>query len=82
MYLLLSYLSGVTVEAVILARAKNRMRVAVAGLSDTIELKCSGSQWFADRQPVVFDFAMSMGDADSKILAASKPARVACTAAE
>ena len=60
MYLLVRYPVGVIVEAVVLAKGRNRMRVAAAGFADVIELKCSGSQWFAaTRQPVELDFLCS-----------------------
>lgn len=60
MHVLIRYPAGIIVEAVVLAKGKNRLRVAVAGFSDTIELRRSGSQWFAPgRQPVEFEFLMS-----------------------
>lgn len=60
MYLLIRYPAGVVIEGVILAKAKNRMRVAAAGFPDTLELKCSGSQWFTSaHEPVEFDFLLS-----------------------
>jgi hypothetical protein len=60
MYLLIRYPGGVIAEGVVLAKGKNRLRVAVAGLPDTIELKRAGSRWIAagDIQ-VEFDFLMS-----------------------
>ena len=60
MYVLIRYPAGVVVEGVILAKAKNRMRVAAAGFPDTFELKRSGSQWFTSaHEPVEFDFLLS-----------------------
>jgi len=60
MYLLIRYPVGIIVEGVVLAKGRNRMRIAAAGFPDAIELKRSGSQWFAaTRQPVEFDFLMS-----------------------
>jgi hypothetical protein len=51
------------VEGVVLAKGRNRMRIAAAGFPDAVELKRSGSQWFTApteiRQPVEFDFLMS-----------------------
>jgi hypothetical protein len=59
MYMLIKYPVGIIVEAVVLARGRDRMRVATAGFPDTVELKRSGSQWFtATRQPVEFEFLM------------------------
>jgi hypothetical protein len=60
MYMLIRYPMGIIVEAVVLTRGRNRMRVAAAGFPDTIELRLSGAQWFtATREPVEFDFLMS-----------------------
>ena len=60
MHMLIRYPVGIIVEAVVLAKGKNRLRVAMAGFSDTIELRRSGSRWFAPaRQPVEFEFLMS-----------------------
>jgi len=60
MYLLIRYPVGIVVEGVVLAKGKNRMRVAAAGFPDAIELQRCGPQWFAaTRQPVEFDFLMS-----------------------
>ena len=57
---LIRYPVGAIVEGVVLARQKNRMRVAAAGFPDTIELRRSGNQWYtADREQVEFDFLMS-----------------------
>lgn len=60
MYMLIRYPAGIIVEAVVLAKGRNRLRVAVAGFPDTMELRRSGSQWFTPtRQPVEFEFLMS-----------------------
>jgi hypothetical protein len=60
MYLLIKYPVGIIVEAVVLAKGKDRLRVAAAGFPDTIELRRSGPQWLtADREPVEFEFLMS-----------------------
>jgi len=60
MYMLIRYPTGIIVEAVLLAKGRNRMRVAAAGFPDALELRRSGPQWFtATRQPVEFDFLMS-----------------------
>jgi len=77
MYVLIRYPVGIIVEAVILAKGKDRMRVVAAGFPDTIELTRSDAQWYtASRQPVEFDFLMSSfqtGESDSS----SWPARAA-----
>ena len=68
MYVLIRYPAGVIVEGVILAKDRNCMRVAAAGFPDTIELMCSGSQWFtASEQPVEFDFFLSNDNAQSSL---------------
>jgi|HubBroStandDraft_5_1064220.scaffolds.fasta_scaffold1384508_1 hypothetical protein len=59
MYILIRYPVGVVVEGVVLAHGRNRMRVAAAGFADAIELKRSGQDWIADRQPVEIEFMMS-----------------------
>jgi hypothetical protein len=60
MYMLIGYPAGIIVEAVVLAKGKNRLRVAAAGFPDTVELRRSGSQWFTPtRQPVEIEFLMS-----------------------
>lgn len=60
MYMLIRYPVGVIVEAVVLAKGRNHMRVAAQGSSDTIELKRSGQQWYtASQEPVEFEFLMS-----------------------
>ena len=60
MYLLIRYPAGIIAEGVVLATGRNRMRVAVADLPDTLELKRSGARWFAAKgEPIEFDFLMS-----------------------
>ena len=60
MYIVIRYASGIIVEAVVLAKGRDRLRAAVAGLLDTVELRRDGARWFtADREPVEFDFLMS-----------------------
>jgi hypothetical protein len=68
MYLLIRYPVGIIVEGVILAKGRNRMRVAAAGFPDAIELRRTGSQWFAETsQPVEFDFCMSNAPRGEKV---------------
>jgi len=60
MYLLIRYPGGIIVEGVVLATGRNRMRVAVAGFPDTIELKRTDAMWATSRREVVeIDFLMS-----------------------
>ena len=62
MYLLMRYADGSTVEAVLLAKGRDRLRMVVAGLPDAVELKRAGSRWLTpDRQAVDFDFMMEDG---------------------
>jgi hypothetical protein len=73
MYLLMSYPVGVTMEAVILAKGRNRMRVVVAGLPDTVELKRSGAAWMADGEPVQFDFLMASVTQNARVSRSVRP---------
>jgi hypothetical protein len=66
-YMLIRYPIGIIVEAVVLAKGRNRMRVAAAGFSDALELRRSGRQWFAPAsQPVDFDFLMPSAQSGAK----------------
>jgi hypothetical protein len=77
MYMFIRCPAGIIVEAVVLAKGRNRMRVAAAGSADTIELRRSGSQWFtATRQLVEFDFLMSNARPGEGVCS-SMPARIA-----
>jgi hypothetical protein len=58
MYVLIQFEVGVVIEGVVLASRKNRLRVAVPGLPDTLELKRSGLGWIADHQRVEIGFLM------------------------
>ena len=79
MYMLIRYPAGIVLEAVVLAKGKNRLRVAAAGFPDAIELRRSGGRWLtADREPVEFDFLMS--NASQAERTSSKPAMVAMAA--
>jgi hypothetical protein len=81
LYLLIRFPVGIIVEAVVLAKGKNRLRVAASGFPDTIELKYSGSQWLtASGQPIEFDFLMCNSHA-GQTNSASNPASLAEAAA-
>jgi hypothetical protein len=68
MYMLIRYPIGIIVEAVVLARGRNRMRVAVAGFPDAIELRRTGAEWLTEtREPVEFDFLLSHSQASENI---------------
>jgi hypothetical protein len=57
MYALISYPAGIIVEAVIVNRSRNRLRVVAAGFSDAFELRCVGTQWLTDGgEPVELEF--------------------------
>jgi hypothetical protein len=57
MYTLIEYPVGVIVEAVVLSTERNRLRVAVAGHSDVLELTESGREWVTEEgQKVVVGF--------------------------
>jgi hypothetical protein len=82
MYLLMRHPAGITFEAVILARGKNRMRVVVSGFPDTIELRRFGSQWFdEEQQPMELEFLMCSGSLN-ECLPAPLPAGIALRATE
>ena len=70
MYLLIRYPSDILVEGLALAKGENRIRVAVAGFLDTLELTRSGEHWFTETgQLVEFEFLMS----DSAMAEAAPP---------
>jgi hypothetical protein len=60
MYLVIRDAKGRTLEGVVLSVAKDRMRVALRGHADTIELRCSCGQW--DMQGVTFEFEALVPD--------------------
>ncbi|MBZ5724524.1 MAG: hypothetical protein LAP87_05960 [Acidobacteriia bacterium] len=62
MYTLIEYSTGTIVEAVVLSRQENRMRVVVAGSADALGLRRLGRQWVTESgEPVEFGFLMSGG---------------------
>jgi hypothetical protein len=57
MYAMICCPGGIIVEAVILSRTRDRMRVVAAGLSDALDLRRSGRDWSMDTgEPVQFEF--------------------------
>jgi hypothetical protein len=57
MYTLISYPAGIVIEGVILSRTRDRMRVAVAGMPDALELRRTGNDWLTDSgEKVQFEF--------------------------
>jgi hypothetical protein len=60
LYTLISYPAGIIIEAVIVNRTRNRMRVVAPGLSDAFELRRNGQNWLADTgEEVQFEFLAS-----------------------
>ena len=63
MYMLIRYAGGIIVEGVLLAKGKDRLRIAASGFPETIELRRAGSEWItAGGVQVEFDFLMSDED--------------------
>ena len=59
MYLLIGYANGSIVEGVVLAKGRDRLRVAAAGFPETIELRRTGALWSTDDgEEVEFYFVM------------------------
>jgi len=57
MYTLIRLRDGTIMEAVVLANKQSRMRLAVAGRKDAMELQLCGLDWFDERnEPVQFGF--------------------------
>ena len=48
MYLLIRYAGGIIVEGVVLAKGRDRLRVAASGFPETIELRRTGALWSTD----------------------------------
>jgi hypothetical protein len=66
MYTLIEYPIGVIVEAVVLSTQLNRLRVAVAGLPDVLEVTESGHEWVTeDGQKIAIGFLQY--DADEAV---------------
>ena len=60
MFTLIEYPVGVVVEAVVLSRGLHRLRVAVPGLSDALELIECGPDWVTeDGQKIAIGFLQS-----------------------
>jgi hypothetical protein len=59
MYLLIGYANGSIVDGVVLAKGRNRLRVAASGLPETIELNRTGALWSTDDgEQIEFYFVM------------------------
>ena len=73
MYTLIRYPVGTIVEAVVLRKGLDRMRIVAPGFPDALELRRSGAQWVTETgQPVEFDFMFS-GSPEGEVLPFSRP---------
>lgn len=67
MYTLIGLRDGRMMEALVLAKGRSRMRLATAGLKDTVELRLCGSEWLdEDEDPVEFSFLMAADEGASE----------------
>jgi hypothetical protein len=48
MYTVIDYGNGALIEAVIVSRSAGRMRLAVAGMADALEIVRRGTKWLTD----------------------------------
>jgi len=80
MYTLIRLLDGSVMEAVVLAKTQSRMRLAVAGLNDAVELRHCQMDWLDEsNEPVEFGFLLAKAEEDvetPKVMRAA--ARYAC----
>jgi len=57
MYTVIDYGNGALIEAVIVSRSAGRMRLAVAGMADALEIVRRGTKWYDEsHQEVEFVF--------------------------
>ena len=57
---LIRWHDGKTREAVVLVHMRSLMRLAVAGVKDTVELRRRGAEWYGENnKPVQFVFLMA-----------------------
>ena len=62
MHLIVSDLRGKRREAVVLAVGDNRLRVAMTGREDTLELRRAFGEWWTDRGEVILLEAIAADD--------------------
>jgi len=75
MYTLILLNDGCAADALVLANTRSRMRLAVAGRKDAVELQLFGPTWYDEHnEPVQFGFMMAE---DESIFAAPRLARAA-----
>jgi hypothetical protein len=79
MYTVLIFPGGRRADAVLLSTAEDRLRLAIAGRSDTMELTSVGGRWLSESgTPVEFGAMIAMGAAGQKqsrprVLAVGRP---------
>jgi len=67
MYALLSYPGGIILEAVLVSRTRNRMRVVASGLPEAFEVKRTSTGWLTDAgDQVEFEFVAAISPAPQK----------------
>ena len=60
MYMLIRYAGGIIVEGVLLAKGRDRLRVAASGFPETLALRRTGAGWMTSGDVQgEFDFLMS-----------------------
>jgi len=70
MYLMIRFEAGVVVDAVVLARGENTLRVAISGMGDVIELTQFGQRWYTELgEAVQFDCCVSLSQASEPVVA-------------
>ena len=75
MYTLIGFPGGIIVEAVVLAKGANHMRVAAAGFSDAFELRRSGDGWVTETgESVEIEFLLASSREGGSV--ASRPVLV------
>jgi hypothetical protein len=68
MYMLIRYAGGIIVEGVLLAKGRDRLRVAASGFPETIELRRTGALWSTDDgEEVEFYFVMADTDQAERV---------------
>jgi len=68
MYTLMS-VAAEMVEAVIVHRTRNRMRVIAPGYSDALELRRDGQTWWTEAgEPVQFEFLADLPPTESSLI--------------
>jgi hypothetical protein len=76
MYTLISIPAGMVMEAVVVQRTRDRMRLIAPGFSDALELRRRGQNWFMDGGgQIEFEF---LGDFAAENRNPISTARVAC----